>query len=397
VFGKQPFYTSKVGRRAILLFVLSALVPVTLLAALSGYEVWVQLEDVAGRHLHKLTKSAGLRVITQLEYLDNELRSIAAQLAALPASERQSQLQVIGARQQTIGVLEFHPPRWTPANRLRKDFHGRPAAARTSLWAGSDPQYPIVLGRPVAFDAAAAGVVLMRLPLGMLDLALDEGVEHCILDQQRRNIGCSDGFSSASEQELRNLQVGNSATQSWLLDSQVRLMSAWSIFLGGHFNSDNWLLVLDQPLDSSLYGSERFVRLLVPVIAFTLVLVMLISSVAIRRNLVPLARLRDATRRIAGQDLASRVQIDSKDEFKELGDCFNDMADSLSKQFTLIGTMGEIDRLILSAHDVQYVVQLLCQRIPELMPCDFVAVGLVHRHGDTPWIHYLSKSKWQTG
>jgi nitrate/nitrite-specific signal transduction histidine kinase len=47
----------------------------------------------------------------------------------------------------------------------------------------------------------------------------------------------------------------------------------------------------------------------------------------IRRNLVPLAKLQQATRRISLGQFQTRVTITSGDEFEELASSFNSMAE----------------------------------------------------------------------
>jgi two-component system OmpR family sensor kinase len=65
--------------------------------------------------------------------------------------------------------------------------------------------------------------------------------------------------------------------------------------------------------------------------ACTLLAVLLVSLVQIRRTLGPIVVLREAAQRVATGDLAARVTIRSKDEFGELGVAFNDMTAQLQE------------------------------------------------------------------
>jgi HD-GYP domain-containing protein (c-di-GMP phosphodiesterase class II) len=93
--------------------------------------------------------------------------------------------------------------------------------------------------------------------------------------------------------------------------------------------------------------------------------------------LIPLERLQEGTKRIAGRDFDTRVTVTSGDEFQELAESFNAMASRLGKQFNALTTMNEIDRSILSALDTRLIVDTVLNRMRELFPCDCVGVALL--------------------
>jgi diguanylate cyclase (GGDEF)-like protein len=105
--------------------------------------------------------------------------------------------------------------------------------------------------------------------------------------------------------------------------------------------------------------------------------VLLLSTSQIRRSLVPLESLRDGTHKIANREFDSRVDVKSGDEFEELADSFNTMAFRLGRQFTVLATMAEIDRLILSALDTKHIVKTILLRMGDIVVCDCVGVTLI--------------------
>jgi len=113
------------------------------------------------------------------------------------------------------------------------------------------------------------------------------------------------------------------------------------------------------------------------VILLSLWVVLLLSVSQIRRSLVPLERLREGTRRIAGRDFASRVTVASGDEFEDLAASFNAMAGELGRQFHTLATVAEIDRAILSALDPKAIATTVLNRMPDVFPCDGVCVTLL--------------------
>jgi putative nucleotidyltransferase with HDIG domain len=112
--------------------------------------------------------------------------------------------------------------------------------------------------------------------------------------------------------------------------------------------------------------------------------------------LIPLEKLREATRRIAAQDFNSPVAIRSGDEFEELAVSFNAMTSRLGKQFTALTTMGEIDRAILSALDTEKIVDVVLHRIPDVLVCDCVSVTLLDSSTPITGRTYMRKGEERT-
>jgi putative nucleotidyltransferase with HDIG domain len=103
---------------------------------------------------------------------------------------------------------------------------------------------------------------------------------------------------------------------------------------------------------------------------------LLLSSYAIRKSLVPLDRLTEATRRIAGRDFSTRVDVTSGDEFEDLADAFNNMSDRLRRQFKTLATNAEIHQAILSTIDTSAIVETAAVGALSTLDCDLVWVGV---------------------
>ena len=73
---KYGFLRSKVARRIFLLFVLCAVLPVSLLAVLSFSHVTKQLHRQALRRLHHECKAAGLTIIERFFFLETDLKML---------------------------------------------------------------------------------------------------------------------------------------------------------------------------------------------------------------------------------------------------------------------------------------------------------------------------------
>jgi putative nucleotidyltransferase with HDIG domain len=149
-----------------------------------------------------------------------------------------------------------------------------------------------------------------------------------------------------------------------------------SMYMEKEFHIPKWLVVLGESKAHVLAPMARFKHIFPLVVLLALWVVLLLSVSQIRRNLVPLERLQEGTKRIAARDFGSRVDVNSGDEFQELAESFNAMASRLGKQFNALTTMNEIDRSILSALDTRRIVDTILNRMRELFPCDCVALAL---------------------
>jgi len=88
----------------------------------------------------------------------------------------------------------------------------------------------------------------------------------------------------------------------------------------------------------------------------------------------PLHRLAGGAHRLARGDFDTTVEITSRDEFAEVAQAFNHMSMSLKQKFHLLKALSELDRAILSASEMEYVVQTILGQIPQTVCCDFITV-----------------------
>src|SRR5215470_556886 len=78
---RARFLRSKVAQRIVVLFVSCAMLPVTILAAVSFYEVSSQLHEDSERQLMRAGKSQGMAIYERLELLDSDLQFLGTQVS----------------------------------------------------------------------------------------------------------------------------------------------------------------------------------------------------------------------------------------------------------------------------------------------------------------------------
>ena len=91
----------------------------------------------------------------------------------------------------------------------------------------------------------------------------------------------------------------------------------------------HWTVIVEQPTEEAYAGALELQRQLTAVITIALLVTAVIGLLAGRRFIAPIFVLQRATQDVAKGNLATRVSINTGDEFTELGNAFNSMADKL--------------------------------------------------------------------
>jgi diguanylate cyclase (GGDEF)-like protein len=158
--------------------------------------------------------------------------------------------------------------------------------------------------------------------------------------------------------------------------AEVYLTASSEVNLGEAFAAQPWIVVFSEPKGMVLEPMVEFTNTFLIVVGFSSLAVLLLSVFQIRRSVLPLEELQKGTQRIAQRDFASRVTVNSRDEFEELASSFNTMVTQLGRQFNALATAAEIDRAVLSATDATTIVDTVLGRIRDVFPCSMVSVTL---------------------
>jgi signal transduction histidine kinase len=90
-----------------------------------------------------------------------------------------------------------------------------------------------------------------------------------------------------------------------------------------------WTVLVEQPTAEAYATASALQRQLTIAISAALLVMVGVGMFFGRRFIAPIFTLQRATQAVAAGDLETRVRIDTGDEFTELGDAFNTMADRL--------------------------------------------------------------------
>lgn len=387
----STFLRSKVARRIFVLFVASALLPIGTLALLSFEQVTSQLVEHGYRQLHRDSKSIAMSVFERLSMAESELKLLGRPETARAESLRNLPDRFLRRLRERFAAIQIEP-----LDGPRRPLLGRPAAAtrfddsqlehlrdgKAIAWSQIDDD-----GQPRVFVSVATegGTVTGLLnPEFLWNVPVDATSVLCVLGESGDRLFCSNPVPVQMLASVKERLSDNQAGRlDWEQDAAKYLANYWSLFLAHSFHADQWTIVLGKPESEVLSAMRRFEALFPPVIAVSILAVVLLSVGQIRRYLVPLERLSQGTRQIAEQNFTEPVQIESGDEFEELADSFNSMAARLERQFGTLSTMAEIDRLILSTTDADYIVETLLRRLHDVVPCRTVCVAVLDDDGNT--------------
>jgi signal transduction histidine kinase len=356
LMGKGAFFRSNVARRIFLLFILCALIPLSVLAYFSFSQVTKNLYVQANESLHQTSKASGMATFERLQFLETDLGMIGAilekgnnDLRALPVPGLQERLS---ARFKSIvltagkGRTKILLGRMPVIPQLTKHEQDHVHSGKT-----------LVLTRLVTEPHASIFMVKTRSPLhASRDLLFGEVnpgyvwdsesfisplTELFVLDQSHNVL-----FSSFPEylplQEIKNaMQKDPSVGRfTWTYGNESFLASYWNLFMVPQFHA-NWIVVQSETTTDILAPIGNFKSIFLSLVLLTFLIAVFLSLIQIRKSLVPIELLREATRKFGEKKFESRVTINTNDEFEELGRSFNEMAASLEDHLQIIRKSSE--------------------------------------------------------
>lgn len=375
------FLRATVGRRIALLFFLCALVPIALFSGIAVFTARGQLTEQTHERLRLLAKETSQALVFRLRAGSSEAARFVQSadapdprapiprwiehVAWLDDVRSPPATQVDGRRFPVIddpGDLA-HLRSGAPLLRIVDDetliLRVGPDGER-GVWVVLDPAY--VRGEIHPWDP---GAPRSTLPAGLEACALGAATAWLCPDAARDAVRSHAGGSES---------LSGDRSLRWVDERGTRIAARNTVFLGHSFRAPNWEIVLSDSARSAYGDVHDFERMFLLAAVLSLLVVPFLSQVQIRRNLEPLAALKEGTRRISEREFDSRVVIESGDEFESLGAAFNTMAQQLGRQFGVLTTASEIDRAILGELDSEAIVRTVLERGRETLPGGEIAV-----------------------
>lgn len=380
------FLASRAGRRIFWTLLAAAAGPILLFGAITFDALQENFAAQAQRQRVQVTKYAGLAL------LDNLLvaRTVLGIFARTGVADKESR---IGTRRGRV-LVEV----------ASVDTDGQLVAGSLPLWQrwrGTTALDPVetapgtsarlILGHHLAVDGELPVLMVLRLldqPGRIWMAEVDHaylfgelgpdatGERICVLDSHGHALFCP---SSTNLDPQR--RVGEDGRPGW--------RASWNLFLRPDFASEDWTLVnLGETQLAAMPGGLPLARMVLLGTLATLLIVIVLSLVQVRRTMVPLERLISGTRRLARHDFTVRVPASSADEFGELAGSFNEMAAHIGSQVEAMQVQSSIDREILNGLDVARILQHVVCRLRQLLPrAEIAIVELGRPPGAAAYVH----------
>jgi signal transduction histidine kinase len=357
-------FRTKVARRIFVLFIICAILPISVLALVSFIHVKGQLHDQSQNRLRQEGKAIGMAIIERLLFIRAEMKLIASNISSRPGKLTPTLPDSLteNLKERFRGLAVFtEKGNYTPLfGRIKsppeliseeKEYtNSGKAILRHQVNPGSDPI--IFMWVAVDLNRPSRGVLVAEINSIYLWEAA-EGRPHMtdlfVLDRSKNilfsSLPGSVSFPNHSLEEMTRLHTGHF---EWRHKTKEYFASYWSIFLKANFFSPDWIVVLSESKEDVLAPMAEFKKAFQVIIILSIGMVFLLSIGLIRRNMVPIEILREATRKIAQGAFGHRIEIRSGDEFESLGRSFNKMSSKLKEGQALLvkaaklSTMGQM-------------------------------------------------------
>jgi diguanylate cyclase (GGDEF)-like protein len=389
------FLQSAVARRVFFLFMLSAFVPASMLAALSYGHVRAIVSDYAQRGLTQAGNAYATALYDRLLGAHFILNAEAANIRSghSVTDVNRFALQRIFQRTLVIGdanaANQSAPLLGDQPVRIDPEAADRLAAGETVLLPPQPGSSSHLHWLALAIDRGRVGggvLVAAFDPVYLWgdpeELSYDTNI--CVLSEGFIELYCSSEKVRSSAETVVLPGAGGDNTVA-----EGMLSASSGLFLKAKFGTADWKIVATSPGGLAIASLTQLARTYLIVTLLTLLLVALLSVVQIRRTLVPLERLIDGTQRIAREEFDQPVMVERDDEFGQLANSLNGMAARLSHQIGALHALSEIDQEILSHLDIEQIIARVQARLLDILPKAVIGVIVFDRIAQNSGIAYV--------
>ena len=338
---------SRVGRNITALFVVCALIPLSALAVLSLTQVSTQIREEANKEIKGTAKSTGMSLIQRLRTLETDLMLVAEHLQEGEGPIPRAMHSRLGDRFAALALLkEGEEPKplirdWIPTIGRVSDKEWTHLEENSSLLRtvpGTRGVADSILIRAVQPRDRSAGLLIAlaerrflwhsneMIPDGGWLVVVDEGTGRRLFDA---TVDIAPGGLPASELLKAKQKSPASGRFPWTANDEEYFAGYWQLFMGPFKSS--WTILYSKDKEVVMLPLQSFQTLFLLATALSFSFVVILSLIQIRRTLKPIIELHQATLKVAEGDFSHEVQIESDDEFADLGNSFNLMVAEITE------------------------------------------------------------------
>jgi len=390
------FLNTKVGRRTVFLFLLCAVIPISVIAGVAYLQVSNHLKDESLSRLRDAAKSEGMGVLDRLDFALQETSRYQAgppqPIESMSPVEDEAEEEDDGVRRAarlngvvrqesdgswtTLADSGFEPPLVSEEQRQRLG-RGRPIL--TTEVRNGDTE--VFLGLPVTdADEQTIWSQISQDYLWMFVVEGQFGADVCVLDEMGKELICNLQDPEPLKQSLAeassSLATRHTSQFEWEYYGEPFLGAHWTMFMNYAFGAPSWTIVRVQSESSVLMSMEQFKKTFPLLLLLSLWFVIFISTFQIRRSTEPLEQLAKGTSRLAQQDFSTMVTVHSKDEYEDLAASFNSMAENLQDQFQTLNALNAVDHAALTGSELHEILQAGLNHAIQISSATMVGIAL---------------------
>jgi putative nucleotidyltransferase with HDIG domain len=390
----SAFLRTRVARRILLLFLLCAVLPLTVLAALGYRYLTMDLEHGARGRVRQESKTSGMMLLDRLNSLAALLQTVSTQIdSEVPLHKRTAShdATVAGPRFRAL-VLVGPDGRTTVVS-------GEAAPELPRLLPGQEEH--LRRGGVAMVTAAGPGgldVYLVRametMPgarlWGWIEAASVWGLDPsrsvapvgtllCLTTTAGQVLTCPE-----KEMALPDLVEPAGSSYRWRRDGVGYVTGQWTLFLTRLYATPSWTLSLSLPEEQVFAPLSTLRETFFLGLLLALATVFALSHVQLRRTMQPLEALEAGTRRLAMGRFDDPVRVSSDDEFAVLAQSFNRMAGDLGRQFRNQQALRQVHQAALGAPGPEAVLGAVFAGRADLLPGQDLTIALA-RPDDPSW------------
>ena len=376
----------RLARRILGMFVISALVPVLVLAILYRFQGNALLLEQAQTELGAASATYSSVLYDRLLLADDALRKAAAELSQGVTTDNVRKNTATPFR--NLEVSKGKPiPDYESA--LTPEAQAHIASGGTALVSISTSENESTILILRTLDPMNPGKALVSAEIRPQYLWADRDTvayltELCVFDQNGRRLSCSQTLNLPTLADLlaRNAQ-GSSGGLEWQDEDGQFVGDYREVFLDAKFAVPRWIVVAAQRRADAFDTLATFETVFWTGLIVSVLLATLLSISQIRRVMVPLAKLISGTSRLSQQDFSTKVEIASNDEFETLARSFNMMTARLGRQFDVMKTLSAIDQAILRNLAVDRIIEEILVSLQDLFDVECAGIVAMDRVNPT--------------
>lgn len=385
-----------------LMFISCALVPIVLSAFVAYVYYPAQFKSRAVQQLQRCAKIQGMSIYEHLLSVENEMRHIRAVIADKASTPSMLRKTVLATNPGTMfeWLAVYRLGKFKTLAGDEKAFHTMKSTIAGELSASSQ----VLRVMHGAGDFPAMIYMVQRIDPGSLPESyligvinpeclwgkpngswLPDGMDFYIWDQT----GIIRQPPDPAVDPLRFGSPGKTRHEQYTREGKTIYAEHWVIFLKHHFLCPSWMIAVSQSKAQVMAPITAFSRYFFLIIGAVLVLLVLLTSIMVRKSLVPIEQLMEGVRQISDNRFSHRVQVVSRDEFHELARAFNHMSNQLDKQFRRLNLRSDLDRKILSLLDTEKIIKIVLDQAHAFFPGRTGAVTILSEATKENWKSYI--------